>query len=231
MVLGVSANPVNLACFWAMVETAVWHEAARISHEAAQDKYAQLSKAATAHEAVAAFHKELTAQLAGVQVKWDKKSHARVFTELKSVALIRYLAAKHRLVCFDPAQNAVVNPPLLRRFDAMDLTTAKGLSIEDPSNEHVAQAARGLDDDNWFMALEGDDDHFLQCGFGTRAGALPGGFMLEYRDGLDGDHMQAICSDVDDVIAVFTEQLAGSDAWRARFVWRQLKLTNDAPST
>jgi hypothetical protein len=213
-----------------MVEIAVWYEAERIGHEVAQAKYRELGKLPP-HPAIAPFHAELTAQLAGVQVKWDKKSHVRIFTEAKNVARVRYLAAKHKLVCFAPEQNAVVNPPLLRRFDAMDLRMDRGLPIEDPSPEHIATAAHALSEDNWFMALEGDDDHFVQCGFGTRAGALPGGYMLEYRDGLDGEHMQAICSSVDDVIDVFTAQLSGSIEWRSRFTWGQLKLTNDLPST
>jgi hypothetical protein len=205
-----------------MVEIAVWHESARIGHEEAAQRYEQLAKMAK-HPSLPAFHAELTQQLPGLQIKGDKKSHLRIFAEAKAVARIRYVAAKHKLVCFNPEQQAVVNPPLLRRFDAMDLATDTGLPIEDPSPAHVAQAAASLSDDNWFMTLEVDDDHFLQCGFGRRAGAAPGEYVVEYREG--DSHLQTRIADVEQVIAVFTEQIAGSSAWRADFSWTPVNVS------
>src|SRR5262245_57992339 len=149
-----------------MAELLVWHESTRISHADAAEK-AKAPKALEPHPAIASFHAELIEQVS--EVKGDRKSHVIVRVSAKgTVARVRYLAAKHRLVVFDPAQRAVVNPPLLRRADSYELATEAEPSIEDPTPQHIERAARALSDRNWFMSLEGDDDHFVQCGYGSR---------------------------------------------------------------
>jgi hypothetical protein len=198
------------------VDLVIWFEPARISHAEASTKATSL-RGFPPHEAIPAFHAELLEQIPGLTHKWDKKSHVRVSTTLKGAARVRYLAAKYRLVCFDLHQQAVVNPPLLRRPESRELAQDAWLSIEDPTSEHIARVARSLGDDNWFMSLEGDDDHFLQCGYGTRAGVDPGRYMLETRD---DKHLQVEVDDVTVVIAAFESHLAGDDSWRDRFLWR-----------
>ncbi|HCT77309.1 MAG TPA: hypothetical protein DGT23_12100 [Micromonosporaceae bacterium] len=202
----------------------MWHEPTRISHGDALAK-ARAMRGWEPHPAIPAFHEELVAQLPDVQRRWDKKSHVRI--EVKEAAAkgavprIRYLAAKHRLVCFDLSQDAVVNPPLLRRPDSYELATDAGLPIEDPAAEHIARAAHSLSDDNWFMALEGDDDHFVQCGFGKRAGVGDGRYMLETRD---EKHLQVDVDDVAEVIAAFQAHLIGDHSWRDKYAWRPVNL-------
>jgi hypothetical protein len=173
------------------------------------------------HPAVAAFHDELMAQLPGVERKWDKKSYVKLTIKnsaaKSAVPRVRYLAAKHRLVCFDLDTEAVVNPPLLRRGDGYELATDNGFPIEDPTAEHIARAARSLSDDNWFMVLEGHDDHFVQCGYGTRAAVAQGHYMLEVRD---EKHLQAEVASLDDVISAFQAEACGDRGWRDRFTWQ-----------
>jgi hypothetical protein len=67
------------------------------------------------------------------------------------------------------------------------------------------------------MSLEGDDDHFVQCGYGSRAGAAPGRYMLETRE---EKHLQVEVAAVDEVIAAFQAQLSGDMSWRDRHSWR-----------
>lgn len=200
-------------------ELVLWHEPTRISHSDASMK-ARTLRELSPHPAIAAFHDELMAQLPSVERKWDKKSYVKltIRTAAKSaVPRVRYLAAKHRLVCFDLDSEAVVNPPLLRRGDGYELATDAGFPIEDPAPEHIARAAHSLGDDNWFMVLEGHDDHFVQCGYGARAAVAQGRYMLEVRD---EKHLQAEVGSVDEVISAFQAEVSGDRSWRDRFTWQ-----------
>lgn len=200
-------------------ELVLWHSPVRLSHEEALAAAANL-RGLPPHPAIAAFHDELAAQLPAVERKWDKKSYLKLTIRSgakSAVPRVRYLAAKHRLVCFDVGAQAVVNPPLLRRHDGFELATDVGFPIEDPTVQHLARAARSLSDDNWFMVLEGHDDQFVQCGFGRRAGVADGRFMLEVRD---EKHVQTEVAEVEEVIAAFQAEAAGDPSWRERFTWR-----------
>ncbi len=197
-----------------MAELLVWHESQRVSHADAAQK-AEALKALEPHAAIGAFFAELKTQVPEAK---ERKSHVIVRADaLGVVARVRYLAAKHRLVVFDVAQQAVVNPPLLRRPDGYELATEAEPSIDDPSPEHIARAARNLSDRNWLMSLEDMDDHFVQCGYGARAGVPAGHYMLETRA---DKHLQVEVADVGEVIAAFLAQLAGDLSWRDRYTWR-----------
>ncbi|WP_203907116.1 hypothetical protein [Rhizocola hellebori] len=202
------------------VELVLWHEPARISHADALVK-ARTLRELSPHPAIAAFADELMAQLPDVDRKWDKKSYLKLSIKSSAarsaVPRVRYLAAKHRLVCFDLDTEAVVNPPLLRRNDGYELATDKGFPIEDPTAEHLARAAQSLSDDNWFMVLEGHDDNFVQCGYGARAAVPEGHYMLEVRD---EKHLQAEVASLDEVIAAFQAEAAGDRSWRDSFTWQ-----------
>jgi hypothetical protein len=67
------------------------------------------------------------------------------------------------------------------------------------------------------MSLEGDDDHFVQCGYGSRAGVAPGRYMLETRE---EKHLQVEVAALDEVIAAFQAQLSGDLSWRDRYPWK-----------
>jgi hypothetical protein len=197
-----------------MAELLVWHESTRISHAEAAEK-AKAPKALEPHPSIGAFYAELIAQVPEAK---ERKSHVVVRASGKgTVARVRYLAAKHRLVVFDPAQRAVVNPPLLRRPDSYELATEAEPSIEDPTPEHIVRAAHNLSDANWFMSLEGMDDHFVQCGYGARAGVPAGRYMLETRE---DKHLQVEVAGVGEVVAAFQAQLSGDLTWRDRFSWK-----------
>jgi len=197
-----------------MAELLVWHEPTWISHADAAEK-AKAPKAIAPHPAIPVFYAELIAQVPEAK---ERKSHVIVKVSGKgTVARVRYLAAKHRLVVFDPVQRAVVNPPLLRRPSSYELATEAEPSIDDPTPEHIARAARNLNGSNWFMSLEDMDDHFVQCGYGARAGVPDGHYMLETRE---DKHLQVEVTDVNDVIAAFQSQLTGDVSWRDRYSWR-----------
>jgi hypothetical protein len=201
-------------------ELVLWHESARISHEDALVK-ARTLRELLPHPAVTAFHDELMAQLPGVERRWDKKSYVKLAIKSSAaksaVPRVRYLAAKHRLVCFDLDTEAVVNPPLLRRNDGYELATDTGFPIEDPTATHIARAAQSLSDDNWFMVLEGHDDHFVQCGYGRRATVDEGRYMLEVRD---EKHLQAEVASLDEIIGAFQAEAMGDRTWREQFTWQ-----------
>jgi hypothetical protein len=201
-------------------ELVLWHSPTRLSHADALVKARTLRELAP-HPAIAAFHDELMAQLPEVERKWDKKSYVKLTIKSSAarsaVPRVRYLAAKHRLACFDLNAEAVVNPPLLRRSDAYELATDVGFPIEDPTAEHIARAAQSLSDDNWFMVLEGHDDQFVQCGYGQRAAVAPGHYMLEVRD---EKHLQAEVASLDQVVAAFQAEVAGDPSWRENFTWQ-----------
>ncbi len=200
-------------------ELVLWHSSARLSHEQAL-LLARSLRELPPHPAIAAFHEELAAQLPTVERKWDKKSYVKVTIRSgarSAVPRVRYLAAKHRLACFDLGAEAVVNPPLLRRHDGFELATDAGFPIEDPTAEHLARAARSLSDENWFMVLEGHDDQFVQCGYGRRASVEEGRYMLEVRD---EKHLQTEVSDVEGVVAAFQAEVVGDRSWRERYTWQ-----------
>lgn len=206
----------------------VWHEPVRITHaeaaEKARDLQSRRPSAAIAHPAVAAFAAELAREFPDLSRAGDGKAQVLISLNgapgMKVIPVIRYLAAKHRLVCYDVRQEAVVNPPLLRRVESGELTAAGDLPIEDPSPEHIERAIRELDDDFWFVIFDYDDDHYLQAGFGAPAGAAPGGYVLEYRDGSAEEHFQADVADAEELITAVQEHVAGEAGWRARFTWR-----------
>ena len=229
MLLGRTQATTPIGVFWHALpmatELVLWYEPTRISHEDALVK-ARTLRELPPHPAVAAFTEELMAQLPGVERKWDKKSYVKL--TIKSAAAksavprVRYLAAKHRLVCFDLDTEAVVNPPLLRRSDGYELATDTGFPIEDPTAEHIARAARSLSDGNWFMVLEGHDDQFVQCGYGRRAAVGEGRYTLEVRD---EKHLQAEVADLDEIIHAFQAEALGDQSWRDRFTWHPISST------
>lgn len=181
-------------------ELLVWHEPAHITHAeaAAKTHYAE-------HPWVSAFAAEVGA---------EGKAYVRLSAKDSAVPGIRYLAGKHRLVCFDIRQQAVLNPPLLRRSGAYELAFCVGHSIDDPAPEHLAAAVRDLDPVNWFVVLDDGDDHYVQ------AALTDGGYLLEVRDGSADKHFQVAVTDAEEVVAAFQEQARGDSFWRDRFTWR-----------
>jgi len=185
------------------VELIVWHEPERISHDEAAAKTLY-----QAHPAVEAFAAEVEGSVTG----GDRTSHVVLSIKDSAVPSIRYLAAKHRLVCYEPRRQAVLNPPLLRRAEAFELTFCVGHSIDDPSPRHLAAAVRDLTEQNWFIVLNDGDEHFVQVARSN------GTHLMEYKDeGL----FQTEVADAAAVIEALCEHAARAP-WRDRFQWRQI---------
>ena len=183
----------------------VWHEPQRITHAEAAAK-TQAKTRYEAHPSVAAFAAETGTSIVG----GDRISFVQLSIKDSAVPSIRYLAAKHRLVCYEPERQAVLNPPLLRRADAYELTFCLGHSIDDPSPQHLAAAVHGLTESNWFIVLNDGDEHFVQVARST------GTHLMEYKDeGL----FQTEVADAAAVIEALCEHAAGKP-WRDRFQWR-----------
>ena len=185
------------------MEMIVWHEPERITHAeaAARNQY-------RAHPSVAEFAKEIEDAIVG----GDRASHVVLSIKDSAVPSIRYLAAKHRLVCYEPGRRAVLNPPLLRRAGAYELAFCVGHSIDDPAPEHLAAAVRGLTDENWFIVLNDGDEHFVQVARSN------GTHLMEFKDeGL----FQTEVADAAVVIEALCEHAAGAP-WRDRFEWRPI---------
>jgi len=183
------------------MEMMVWHEPERITHAeaAAKTHYA-------AHPSVAEFAREVEGSIIG----GDRNSHVKLSIKDSAVPTVRYLAGKHRLVCYEPERRAVLNPPVLRRSGAYELAFCVGHSIDDPSPQHLAQAVRNLTEENWFIVLNDGDEHFVQVA------RSKGTHLMEYKnDGL----FQTEVADAAVVIEALCEHAAGVP-WRDRFEWR-----------
>ncbi len=185
----------------------MWHEASRITHEEAAAK--------TSFEPHP-YVRDFCAEVGDFIVGGDGWSHVRLSVKDSAVARVRYAASKHRLVCYDPRWQAVLNPPLLRRPGAWELCFCVGHSIDDPAPGHLERAVRGLAPDNWFVALEDGDDHYVQ------AALTEAGYLLEIREGSAEKHWQTRVSDTDRLIHAFTAQAAGDPTWRDGFDWKGL---------
>jgi hypothetical protein len=181
----------------------VWHEPERITHAEAAAKTLH-----EPHPSVAEFAREVEAAIVG----GDRASHVVLSIKDSAVPSIRYLAAKHRLVCYETERRAVLNPPLLRRSGAYELAFCVGHSIDDPSPEHLAAAVHGLTEENWFIVLNDGDEHFVQVARSN------GTHLMEYKD--DG-LFQTEVADADIVIAALCDHAAGAP-WRDRFQWRPI---------
>ncbi len=189
------------------LELIVWYEPQRVTHDEAAAKASY-----EAHPAVADF----CAEVGDLVVGGDRASHARLSVKEGAVARVRYAASKHRLVCYDPQWRAVLNPPLLRRPGAWELSFCVGHSIDDPAPAHLERALRGLTPDNWFAALEDGDEHYVQAALSEP------GHLLEFREGSAEKHWQTRVSDVDALIGAFVAQAGGDSTWRDGFEWTAL---------
>jgi hypothetical protein len=185
------------------VELIVWHEPKRITHAEAAAKTSY-----EAHPSVAAFAGETEGSIVG----GDRTSYVVLSIKDSAVPAIRYLAAKHRLVCYEPGRQAVLNPPLLRRSDAYELGFCVGHSIDDPSPEHLAAAVHALTEQNWFLVLNDGDEHFVQVA------RSHGTHLMEYKEeGL----FQTEVAEAAAVIEALCDHAAGAP-WRDRFQWRSI---------
>jgi hypothetical protein len=131
------------------------------------------------------------------------------------------LAREHGLVCYEP-QSHLLNPNAAGHIAAFTLTSATGPDVPDPTPERIEQRIRSLGPDNHFLILERADGWFVQVGYGPAAGAGPGRYALEYREGAPEEHYRAETPDVTEAISLLTGFLAGADTFKRRHTWLPL---------
>jgi hypothetical protein len=68
----------------------------------------------------------------------------------QGVVLVRELAERHGLVCYDPQQPVVHHPSALRTAVTLALSFCDGSRFDDPDSDTLDQALRRLSLRNWF---------------------------------------------------------------------------------
>ncbi|MFI1994376.1 hypothetical protein [Actinoplanes sp. NPDC020271] len=136
-------------------------------------------------------------------------------------AAVVALAREHGLVCYEP-QSHLLNPNAAGHIAGFTLTSAAGPDVPDPTPERIEQRIRELGEENHFLILERADGWFVQVGFGPAAGAEPGRYALEYREGHPDKHYRTETTDGEAAARLLTDFLAGDEAYKRRHVWRPL---------
>jgi hypothetical protein len=130
------------------------------------------------------------------------------------------LAREHGLVCYEP-QSHLLNPNAAGHIAGFTLSSA-GAEDPDPTPERIERRIRALGPDDHFLILERADGWFVQVGYGPAAGAEPGRYALEYREGRPEKHYRTETADPDEATRLLTDFLAGDEAYKRRHVWRPL---------
>ncbi|GIF03698.1 hypothetical protein [Actinoplanes siamensis] len=136
-------------------------------------------------------------------------------------AAVVALAREHGLVCYEP-QTHLLNPNAAGHIAGFTLTSAAGPELPDPTPHKIEQRVRGLGPDNHFLILERADGWFVQVGYGPAAGADPGRYALEYREGAPERHYRTETPDVTEAVRLLTDFLSGADSYKRRHTWRPL---------
>jgi hypothetical protein len=227
-------------------DLAVWYEPSVITADAAQAMYGELcrqdppAKAVPTHPQVTAFYQDLikqnprlsslSAEQETAQSPWATELGVLADSVIMSivwpqaervVVVIRELAERHGLVCYDPQQSVVHHPPALRTGVALALSFCDGSRFDDPDPAAIDQALRRLSRHNWFAVLE-RDNWYVQVGYGTQAGTRSGWYALERRDGAADQHFRTELSDINEIITAFTGFAGGEETWQHRFAWRKV---------
>jgi hypothetical protein len=225
-------------------DLAVWRENAPVTAPDAAKTYEQLrggSRAGVASDSrVAAFYAQLTRRYPEPDALDERSrdsspwaaaldvSPAHVIMAIvgsragELIPFVRELAARHELVCFDPQQEVVHQPPAFAELPGMTLMCCDGSLVTDPDPQAITDALRRLSRDNWYVVLEQREHWYVQVGLGSTAGAPEGRFALEYRAGSAHRHYRCTVADLDDVAAVFAEFSRGESPWRRRFSWERV---------
>ncbi|BCJ41881.1 hypothetical protein GCM10010168_75690 [Actinoplanes ianthinogenes] len=212
----------------------VWHEPESITPAIAETKLRRWHEEEPGvlrpHPAVLAMHADLLERFPPDSGAWssvpapsDLVLHLTVdWSRAGEVgAAVVALARQHGLVCYEP-QSHLLNPNAPGHAAGFTLTSATGPDIPDPTPDRIERVMSRLGVDNHFAILERADGWFVQVGYGPAAGAAPGEYALEYREGGPEHHFRAETSDRTEAERLLTEFLAGDESWRQRHVWRPL---------
>ncbi|GII58113.1 hypothetical protein Pth03_65020 [Planotetraspora thailandica] len=223
----------------------VWFEPARITGDAATEKYVRLCEGDATGlvepPAVGAFHAELTAEFPDLDELDDAAgspwsaaltvSESHVLMSMiwsradEMAARVVELAHRHGLVCFDPQSATLHLPPALRLPAALRLERCVGQPVTDPSPDVLERAVRRLSGSNWFLILEAGEQRYVQIGLGPSAGVEAGWFALEHRDGSPDRHVRALVRDRGPLVTALLGFAAGDRGWADGFSWTKLDLS------
>jgi hypothetical protein len=142
----------------------------------------------------------------------------------QALPFVRELARDQGLVCFNPQSTLVYQPPVPGAPapgapEPVSLRVHGRREVVSPGGELIARGVRGLSREHWYAALERDDQHYLQAGYGPNAGVADGSYALEYRDGGPGEHWRAVTPDVAACVRAFLAYGAGEPGWAEGFSW------------
>lgn len=189
-------------------------------------------------EAVLSFHEELMARFPPLESlaendaddsPWNMSPDATDSRVILCMGLSRAskigpfileLAARHRLVCFDPSTGVVHHPPRSRDSGSLLLESCNGGKIINPSAQDLRSQLQALSRANFYVCLEREEGWFVQVGIGQRAGNVAEGkFALEYREGDADRHYRAVVDSVEGAVALFEDFAARRESFKTAFAW------------
>jgi hypothetical protein len=133
------------------------------------------------------------------------------------------LAGEYGLVCFNPQNGHVHNPPQRTPGAGLRLQLADGSVVDDPDPADLASLLQQISDKNWYAWLEQEEGWFVQVGTGPRAGGVPAGqFALEYREGSAERHYRTLVTSLADVVTAFEAFASADQSWKNAHAWSQL---------
>ncbi|MFF5099066.1 MULTISPECIES: hypothetical protein [Actinosynnema] len=208
-------------------DLAAWRESAPITAEAALERYRDLaarSLAGAVEPELKGFLEELGTAFAAGVTPWAQEPSARGGVVVMSVrwsqsarvhAVVRELARRHGLVCFDPQERQVLHPWVA-------LSLSDGTRVENPDAERIAAALGSLSRSRYYAILERAEQDYVQVGYGESA---EGGasYALERRSGSADRHHRCELPDLARVTRAFEAFAAGEDGWEAGFEWYRVE--------
>jgi hypothetical protein len=131
--------------------------------------------------------------------------------------VVRGLAERHGLVCYDPQTEQIAQPPPDLTGDTLVLTVPDGSMFLDPDPERIAHTVRGLDEYRYFAILERAGSHYVQVAYD------PDGHHLERRDGGPDRHFHTTVPGLAEAATAFAAFAAREQGWERRYEWTRLE--------
>ncbi|ACU37647.1 hypothetical protein Amir_3765 [Actinosynnema mirum DSM 43827] len=207
-------------------DLAAWRETAPITAEAALERYRDLaarSPADAVEPELKGFLEELGSAFAGAAAPWSQEPSARGGVVVMSArwsqsdrvhAVVRELARRHGLVCFDPQERQVLHP-------WVTLSLSDGTRVENPDAARIAAALGSLSRSRYYAILERAEQDYVQVGYAGGFGAVS--YALERREGSADRHYRCELPDLARVTRAFEAFAAGEDGWAAGFAWYRVE--------
>ena len=110
----------------------------------------------------------------------------------------------------------------MKRLELVD-----GAQVDWPSADTVREAVGNLSARIEFVVLRGPGGGFVQAAWGPTAGLAPGHFLLETMGGHVDGHVQAVVTDVDQLVRAFLGFLEDDPSWAEEHAWS--RWTSEGP--